>query len=969
MPFPSTLSAGQLTQVRQPSQAFIQLLLLCPNDVVFQTQPAAVVDGSTSFAEFEWSGTDQGAYTDVLQGMTVLISSTSDYRTTTFVRGRVRKAPTATTFYINEIDYDLAVTDYVTVIYDFDIHERLERRTAADVAYKDWDLTFKALPPIITGLQSVYVDTSGAATVTFDFSAVVDITASGASEGTWTWDADDGTINSGGTTATPNITFPGYATNEHRWVVATHEDDNNVSNYFAFEVYTISLTDTSSNVVALNSGDVNITASTMDGYNATVRAWDGVDTVLDRTRCAIVSVDNYGGTATPITQNVSFVGRLRMEDSPTRGDERYAVLKDTTFTIEGFATQLGHLNGPALYLVTDSAASAWGEITNLTLKRTIVYLLAWHSTFLTVSGLTFGADSDDYRFNALTIHESSLLEWVNDVGGSQNAALEFAADGQSTIQRHASIAGAGGLDTIMTLAVDDGSGAWDMRDLSINWEYIETHAQAIAGGGTYNTTLNRVIAYRGRAPAMAFSPGWETATINGQILKVNLSDADAKAEMGLRVANTLAYVNPKTRITVTLRGGLYWIVPSTWQLYAFDITATDNTRGRTFTSADKFLCIDTAYAYNAETGTYEVTATFEAVTEGGYFSNLVTIIPDVNQLGYPDLPPLSAGNEPLDPLVNYPVDDPDYELPGGGGGYNQPGPVQPEPAVGCQVLNVSMRTGNVVTTNGLSTFGNTYAVSVEGDAKIADVDWWAECDFTQSACGFAASTPWWSEPASGIWSSGIGWVHDDKLDGSNNVRSVNIGLAIDSTVISSAIMTYDFTKGSFVNPALAAVRDIARGGAIAFSAMSNGNDQTYNYGGNANPRTDLTLFVRCHLNTSSYSGAATVTKFYITGTGTIPTQLAANATNYGTGAGVRGDAFYTNYQEGGEPVLYTGTYGFVVDGSKPGSIPTYSPNHQYIFFHTGTGAPIGFKYNDNDHTDNDNRNLVVNICGDGMTQS
>lgn len=969
MPFPSILNAGQLTQVRQNRQWFKQYLLLCPNDVIWQTQPAAAVDGSTPYASFTWDGTDQGDRADVKQGMTVLISTSSDYRTTTFIRGRVRTVPDATTFYINEMAYDLADTDYVTVLDDYDIHERLERRLGDGTEYKDWELTFETLPPLITGLQSVYVDTSGGATVTFDFTATGDATASGASINTWSWDVDDGTINSGAGTATINVTFPGYATNEQRWVVVTATDDNGVSSYFAFEVYTVSLADTSSTVIALSTGDVQITASVLDGYNATVRAWAGVNTVLDRTRCSIVSVDNYGGTTTPITQNIAFVGRLRMEDSPTRGDEQWAVLKDTTFTIEGFATQLGRLHGPALYLITDAAASAWGEITDMTLKRAMVYLLAWHSTFLTISGLTFDADSDDYLWNALTIQEASLLEWVNDVAGSQNAALEFAADGQSTIQRHASIVGAGGLDTIMTLVIDS-SGAWDMSELSINREYIETHAQAIAGGATYNTTLDRAITYRGRAPAMAFSPGWETAPLNGQIMKADLSEANAIAEMGLRVANTLAYVNPKTRITCTLRGGLYWMVPATWQLYAFTIATTDNTRGLAFTSANKFLCTDLSYSYDAENGIYEVQATFEAVTSGGYYSNLVTIIPDVTQYGYPDLPPLNAGNDILDPLINYPVDDPDYELSGGGGGWGYPGPPDTEVAVGCQVLNVNMRSGNVKTTNGLSVFGNTYAVSVEGDAKISQSGWFAYFDFTQTDGGFGLDGAEFGIPNSGVWSSGTGWVHTDTSTGPLNERAITISLPITASDVTSMVMTYDFTKGSYNLGTKNALIIGLTSWLVQtqFNSMSNGSDQTVSDNTGEAAADDIVLFLRSHSDTNAHSGSCTMTSLTLTGDGAIPAELVANATNYSEGE-LWGDAFYRNYQDGNTPSLYDGLNGLTVDGAKPGSIPLYSPAHSYIFVVTGTGAPIGFKFNDGDYSDNDNRNLVVNICGDGMTQS
>lgn len=440
MPFPSILSGGQLTQVRATTQDFQQYLLLCPNDIIWQTQPDENLT-DTVYAEFDWTGTLQGDRADVKQGMTVLITTSPSDLSTIILRGRVRLVPDATDFFINETGVNLSTAYYVTVINDFDIHERLERRTVDGSVFKDWDLVFETLPPLITGLQSTFIDTSGTATVNFVFTATGDATASGATISTWSWFVDDGTINSGSGTASIDVTFPGAVTNEHRWVVVTATDSNGTETYFAFEVYTVDLTDTSPTTIKLDIGDVSLSGTLNEGFNADVRGWAGIGSVLDQTRANLLSVDNYAGTATPITQNVSFIGRLRTESNLTRGDELYAVVQDTRFTIEGFGTQLGRLHGPGLYIQTSTNATDWGFITTMTIKRALVYMLGWHSTFLTVSGVTFNSDHADYQWPEFVVQESSILEWVNSVADDYNALLIFAADNQSTFQRDARIAG------------------------------------------------------------------------------------------------------------------------------------------------------------------------------------------------------------------------------------------------------------------------------------------------------------------------------------------------------------------------------------------------------------------------------------------------------------------------------------------------------------------------------------------------
>ena len=1047
MPFPDALNAGELAMVRQDNCFFKQYLLLTPNDVIWQTQPADAVDGSLPYARFEWDGTDQGDRANVKEGQTVLITTSDTDLSTLIYRGRVRKVPDATYFYINENSTNLTAAYFVTVINDWDIHEKLERRTAAGDEYKDYDLTWEEIPPRITNLQSVYVSDSSDAVVYFDFTPTADAGASGAAVTTWLWDIADGAFIVGNAnTQIIMAEFPGAATNEHRWVTLTITDDNGVSNYFVFEVYTIDTTVTVSDVIAFDAGDLAITGTIGEGWNATVRGWAGIDDVLDRTRCAIYSRDYYNGVrildffgggfyavaagdtitghtsgATAvvvevvitsgswvngdatgqmfvnqitgvfevetidvglnidvanlqgppnwyyITSDVIFVGRLRTERSLTRGDEIHAVLQDTTFNIEGFGTQLGRLVGPGLHLQDTAAPDEWGEIQDLTIKRAILYMLAWHSTFLNVSSLTFDASSDDYRWDEFVIREASLQEWVNNTADDQNAYIVYAPAGESTIQRHASYTGVGGLTTVMTIEVDD-AGLSDLIAFTLEREYVETYAQAICGAATYNTTTDKATTYIGKAPSQSYGPGWENAPLDNQIMKVNLSDADAITEVKLRTSSHYAYMNPHPRLTgVQVMSGLYWLVPMVHRLYAFDIEATDTTRALAYTSANKWILTELTYTFSHETGVCDVTGNFEIVTTGGNAGIAVTQVPDVNDLGYPPLPPYGADG-PINPLINYPVDNPDFTLPGDGDwGLDQPEPPQPGPPIGCEQVSVSMRDDQNYATVNLAQNAETYIITVEGDGLIgtnggppAFVDFTNATKYTfivvpdRPGANLSILDNSFGNPLPSTVNNGYGTNPDGK-----DLASCCIRIDFASAVTVDSVSFDWYYEDPLGNNQIG----------IEYFLYDSGDNLLANVSIGPTVATDTwhnQLWTGIGQATVSWAAVA-VWRADTVGRITCWMDNVSIGTT-GT-SDVYGDAFYHSYNLGeGQYALYGAGKGFLIDLAKPAGIPMYNPSHRYTLVYTGSNAFIGLRYTDEagDYTDNQNRHLLVTVCGPGM---
>ncbi len=1031
MGLPETLTAEQLNQQRQLDVSSTQFVLFTPNDEIWQTRPASNITGGVPYASFSWNTTVLGDRADVLTGMTFLISFTSDYRTTTFFRGRVRLEPTASTLYINETDVNLLTTDYVTIIYDFDIFEKLERRTELGQKFIDWNLAFTKMPSVISNLQSVYVNTSGDATVEISFAPDVTLFAPGASIAYYWWrDFGDGTITVG-TNLDKDVTiqFPGAVTNEHRWVYFQTADDNGTIQYFAFEVFTIDPSEETSTVAKLATNAVVITGTRADSYNVQIREFESFSSVLNQTRCTIVSIDNYGGIRSlaftsggtteievgdtiigdsssasaivdlidldsgswvggdavgslwikdqigtfisedldvspgtnlatiagdsenpPINTNISFIGRLHFESDLTAGDEFFGQVQSSNLTIEGFGTQLARIIGPGIYLYNSATPNQWGEIDTLTVGRALIYMMNWYSTFLTISSVTLPSNIHDYDWPELTVHPAPFKSWIESLSDDINAYMIFASSGECTIERHASYSGVGGLDTILTLEVEDGETS-DILEFTLDLDYISSVSSAIIGAATYDTSADKVNIYQGRSPGQVYGPGWEISQLNQQIMKSDLTDTQARAETGSRVASHLAFANPKAMMTVRLPTGYYWITPSDTQLYAFNIAASDNTGGRAYTSDDKWLCTSISYTYNAEEGYYEPVGTFEEVTTGGNYGIVITQIVNISDLSYPDLPPLGAGLGLADLNINYPELDAGYTLPGLGIDQSYPGK-QGDAPPNTDVLNVSMKTGATVQTHNNSVFGELYTIRVEGEGRVVDVT--EHTDFLGgNGQKLLVGTTKEGHPSAEI-GAGVYLPGGDRF--SAPTRSCTISWPMTSTQkITRLRINISFNWNQILEV----------GEFTSSLKILDGVTTVFLFEQSTHTTTVSTTQIIGPSAVGSVQGTEIIYHASIKddNPGTHFLYITGGYLEYSDVE--PGDSFYFDYVDSFAQ-LYTNPLGLLVDGSQPGNIPLYSSEHVYEFQYTGTGFPITFKYNDTSYSNNSNSNILVTIAGPDM---
>jgi hypothetical protein len=971
MPFNSPLTAGEITRTRKPTQAFEHYVLATPNDIVWQAQVEETLSNAV-YAEFSWTNTLQGNRANVIEGQIILITtSTSDF-SSPIVRGRVRKVPDATDVFINETGINIDTTMYITVIDDFDIMERLPKLTGG-VQFKDWDIAYQELPPLIAGLQSAYVDFSGTNPVAFSFSPTAAAIESGAAISTWSWDISDGSFTGGTSSSDQNIqcTFPGESVNEHRWVHLTVTDDNGISSAFHFQVFTVDKN--SSSVVLLDSGQLTINASVEDGYNTIISSWDGVglSEILDQTRVVIAGVDTYDIAGTPdqtvINTNILMVGRLRNETSITETDEQASIVANTEFSVEGFATHLARLPFLPQQILDDDTPTAWGDITDPDPVRIIVYILAYHTTYPTVSSITI-EDLSAYIIGDTNLSDTNVLENVEQIADVVKALPVYAPSGETTIQRNANYISStdrNALDTIFNFEDEDYTGI-----SSLSTEYGTQIGQAITAAIVYNSTLNEIAQnWVARSPSESVGSAIEQTQMVNQVLTANSTQANARAEIRQRIANDLAFVNPRPTLNVELMDGFRWIVPTLHQWWTHTITSGLTARQRTFSTSNRWWLQSISYTANPGDNSSALSATFVAETESTNAGIKPTLVPDVNALQL-SFPPLSAGDFFIDdPLVNHPIDTPDIDFPFSGLGATEPfGNMNKDTQTGQESLNVSMKTGATVTTTRATQIGETYTIIVEGDGKVFDDAWSVDFNFTISEQGFATVTATDGETG-GTYSPGVGWIQTWS-GGNNTFCAISRAFGV-ATTLAYARIIYDLTNsgvwdGSVPNNAIRLFPNNTPGANLVAKSASTDGSGTNKFisfiGTQAIVATDY-IEAQVHsgreFGGSGEQGSLIIKSMQMNGTGTPPFGI--------TETGERGDAFYFGYDTSNGTQQY-GAGGLLIDLAAVSSIPPFDGGHRYEFQIAGTGSTLAFSFLDpeSDYSDNDNNSLRVTVIGPNM---
>lgn len=652
MTFPTAaLQAGDYTKLRSAKYAAAGYVSLCPNNVVWSTTLSATASGVTN-AQVSYGTTITGNVSDVQVGHRILIGTANDIRQATF-NGRVRVAPSGGILGINETSDSLTSGMYLWVVDDYPLRDKLSRPVGTPpIQYVDFDTAYQGLLPVVVGLQKSYtgfINSSNKLRIAFDVSGSY-AAESGATISSYlfTFAAATYTVISG-SLSTAIVTVD--LTEGFQWGKLVVTDSGGRSQTRHFEIHAHGSTYTP----ALSFQGASIQDALAEGWSTSAEAFADVSTMLDNTPITFWTQEWYNDVEGPIVNTINAIGWMRSETDPATGDPIYSLITSSQFAAAGMP-KLGRIEMQLLALSNNASPTEWDEINNLTPWRGIIHILQRHSTLLELVDLTFDDTSDTFLFPYLSTQGGNLLAAVNGIADQINAALEFAPDGAIQVVRNALYLDSTARNALLTYA------DWTSADyLSISLQY--THEQGLgrvdADGAYYQTSAGTINAFKSRAPGLAQDIGPDLVNLSNQILTAGTSDATAQDELDQRAGNAYEINStPTYYLDVVHPDGYHFLIPSNNIWYTWTLAAgTDNIRGLSYTTSNRWLLISASYQINNDTGLRELHHRYRLECPIGNPGTAIQIPADGSlDLSIPAIPPLDPFPAFPTPLDFYLID-------------------------------------------------------------------------------------------------------------------------------------------------------------------------------------------------------------------------------------------------------------------------------------------------------------------------
>lgn len=619
MPYPSALSGADQIKYRNGTRSTRRYTVAHTPTVIFQFNPSANADG-TSASQIPYSAMLDGAYTDVLQYMTVYVTPTTDYvndlqtQPENCLRTYARKDPTSAILYIGLTAFQWTTASYVTVVDNFEIFEK-HTVIVSGVIYKDSEIGYRAPLPRITGNYHRIVMTSGSAE---DVSPTPTETAmaSGESISSRTWAViENGVVTKAvSTSATPTFNLD---IGTH-WLHLTTTDSNGNSNVSV--AFVAIVPDDYSSVVSDFTID-DVSNSLENGLSASITAVADtgsqistlVPGVFGMVFAEVVFTDNTKA------QHVEMCGWF---DAPVQielaGDEQFGIRKGYSTQLIGVKGASSSIRIPGLPFKHNSSPSTWGQVARCTVYDAIWYTLSEHSAIAHVASIEFPSNYTDYQFNpALQVPQGTLMDSVeNQAFRASGGLVNYAPHGELVFAQSA-IYATSGRDALTTYATYD-AGENDAMRYAVTRPPVNRFALSSvqAGFALWNTTTNLPRVYRSIAPANQ-TPAALFEQLDSVIMTKNLSHTNALIESGKLAANHFFAANESLQLDVDFVDGYLTIVPSAFQWHKFNVPATVLLDGSSFDSNTRFLCTSVSIRYDVELGRFVTTGTFREETDGG----------------------------------------------------------------------------------------------------------------------------------------------------------------------------------------------------------------------------------------------------------------------------------------------------------------------------------------------------------------
>lgn len=977
MSFPSGITSQQYSDIRADGYKGTLHVLKTPQNIVFQAPVANDVEGA-DYAQIVFGTPTTGAYTDIKDGMTVLVHSDSaDIDSVVFPATYSRKTATSSIIYIGWQATNLLDTYTITVLDDYALHLR-QVRAEESAIYIDYDKTFVPIPPAISGLQSVYAkNTSSAWAVAFAPTVVA--MASGSAISSYLWDVGDGTITIG-TSASKDITvsFPTYssgATSGWRQVSFTATDDNAQTTTIHFQVFVGDFSSAEwviDDVFSVNAGhnrdEGSIASLTIGASASTFYLNNHITIVAEESKL----VSNVATALTPVVNNIVFVGRAKNlidEDIAEFIDAQLGLIgitQNTTYELQGYQAEMALLPLPAYQLLNVPSATAWNEVSDCSIDRAIWYILTRLTT--APNYICFDLNSSvlsTYENVGFSFESGNVLDSIQDVADLQGQAFTFARDGQARLRKDARLeasADRGALDTVAGFTSDD------LLRVSFNEPPQSRIGKAEATAGSLNTTSNKVTLLRAQAPMIPNTTG-EAVRVTDYLLDRNQSQADMITELSTLIANFLALKNDVRNISIDMLDG-YWFLIADNNVWT-TITYSNLTSGRAYTSSIRWVISDVVLSMTVVdigNGIYRqewdvsLNLLFETIDEGT--ANSFAFAPEVMPYDIPDntiLFPFGSNGNPANDYGDGETGLGDDK----GDDFYQPvdPPYEDTPKAGTETLLVPLFNSGGVDMVNATESGETYSVIVTGwtgrlGAAASTVSLLNGNGQGASVAGIAGINGGWTLPldgpqeAAGSYSAGND-RYEAEVQSSPNTAGSYSGGAIRVTVanptnISSIVVTFESNTNSGGSSTLISMYDSNVGFGIPLAKSTSGGDGSLIYNGALTTGATLDIIYR-GVNTDP-----TISYCYVT----------SITINYGEGDDAY-DAFYSIDSDGQGTVLESDE-GLHLNATKVTTPSGYNAPNKYEFSFVGTGVPETFNFLLDSYTGVPYEFLNLEISGAGL---
>lgn len=972
MPSFHSATTDQRNALRSGGWAGELRFAVCPNSIVFQATVNQTITAN-SFISFAWDNALQGAYTDVVVGMTFMITATDDAveRRNPLLRGRVSQDPTGTLFYCNESAINLTDGMIVTVLATFEVLQKDRIGNLVD----GWQ-AFEDLAPVVKNMQSFYYfesDVEGQ----FSFAPVGQAMAQGATITAYHWTID-GAVYDVGDDDTQDITVTvGYG---HHWAYLDVTDTNDTTFRFIFEILVCLRDDPAFMYTAHDN--VSLSGGIENGWNVSTTFFAGIDTLLNRTRCAIVVFDIPKVGDLDLFSNVAFVGYIVQESTDVTADALSSLLSQTVFELQSFAAIAGQLPVPSLAIRNVAVPTAWEQITLPTSQRVIAHLMTRYSTFANLCAVDVLYTDSTWFAGEMDLEAGTLLDSINRIGEEIQAKLVFFPQGDAAFEINANFEDDTARDALPTLMAAGNLEPQDVFAYSLPIPYYKTVGQVEAGCATFYTDGSTPVKLDALAPATARQEGNERPVVLAQLLEANLTQAEAVTAAKQRIGDLLEYLNPATNLPATLKDGWHCLTPSTRVWLTYDLPATDSTRGLPVAPSSRWLLYSVSLTWQIATGAWDVQGTSRIETRGGLAQQAATISPNVIDTSLPVLPILSDYDAfAPDASLNYTSTDPDAAdvQPYSPSDMAQFTPLTTEDAANvadntpgstCALVSpaVNFRSNATRYTPRTTTIGATYTISVKGRAQISDAVWQHTFNFRLTDGGFVRNPdPLTANGQYGHWVAGVGWIWNDAFATLNYRRSADIVLTgIASTTFTYFQEKYNYTGIPFVPPGSPAFVALIGSNAlwvINDTAMPSGTNLYQAWTGSYTD-TSFRIGLDSSVNNAAaiYGGDLALTELTVRGTGTNPFTGAPAIPLYS-------DAFYTWQVDDAGKIInvnLNSAGGLRVNSLPLAVAPEYNENGAYQFTYTGDGNQIPFSFLDSDYSNNQSLPLYIQACGPNM---